>query len=146
MLHAAERWPKVTDASLWPMAVDYAVFIFNHVPNPTTGVAPIELMTRLAWPWQQLQNLHVWGCPSYVLDPALHDGKKLPRWKPRSKQSIFVGLSLVHANTIPLFLFCDTLVISPQFHVVFDDWFTTVILQQVEDEAPPWWETLFGER
>ena len=145
MLHAAVQWPEVADASLWPMAVDYAVFIFNHVPNPTTGVAPIEMMTRSAWPRQQLQNLHVWGCPSYVLDPALRDGKKIPRWKPRSKRSIFVGLSPVHANTIPLILFCDTLAISPQFHVVFDDWFTTVISQQVEDEAPPWWETLFGD-
>jgi len=144
MLHAAIRWPEVADASLWPMAVDYAVFIFNHVPNASTGVAPVEVMTRSTWPRHHLQNLHVWGCPAYVLEPALRDGKKIPRWKPRSKRSMFVGLSPVHANTIPLVLSCETLAITPQFHVVFDDWFTTVISQGVDDEAPTWWENLFG--
>ncbi len=33
MLHAAVRWPDVADSALWPMAVDSAVHIFNHVPN-----------------------------------------------------------------------------------------------------------------
>eukprot|EP00957_Ditylum_brightwellii_P127137 9693130-Ditylum_brightwellii.AAC.1 len=29
-----------------------------------------------------LLDSHVWGCPTYVLDPALQDGKKLPKWHP----------------------------------------------------------------
>ena len=33
MIHAAIRWPETADTSLWPMAVNYAVYIFNHVPN-----------------------------------------------------------------------------------------------------------------
>ncbi len=146
MLHAAIRWPDVMkDGSLWPMAVDYAVFIFNHVPNPTTGIAPVELITRSKWPREQFQSMHVWGCPTYVLDPTLQDGKKIPRWKPRSRRSVFVGLSPQHASTIPLVLSCETLAISPQFHVVFDDWFTTVNSELVEDDTvPEWFTNLFG--
>ena len=37
-----------------------------------------------------------------------------------------MGLSPDHASTVPLVLNLDTGAITPQFHVVFDDWFTTV--------------------
>ena len=37
-----------------------------------------------------------------------------------------MGLSPYHASTVPLVLNLDTGAITPQFHVVFDDWFTTV--------------------
>ena len=33
MLHAAIRWPETADTSLWPMAVDYAVYVHNHLPG-----------------------------------------------------------------------------------------------------------------
>ena len=37
-----------------------------------------------------------------------------------------MGLSPDHASTVPLVLNLDTGAITPQFHVVFDDWYTTV--------------------
>ena len=37
-----------------------------------------------------------------------------------------MGLSPDHASTVPLVLNLDTGAITPQFHVAFDDWFTTV--------------------
>jgi hypothetical protein len=27
--------------------------------------------------------LHAWGCPVYVLDKTIADGKIIPQWKPR---------------------------------------------------------------
>jgi hypothetical protein len=145
MLHAAIRWPEVADPSLWPMAVDYAVHLYDHLPTLGPGVAPIDFLTRTMTPRHHLQNMHVWGCPAYVLDPTLQDGKKIPRWKPRSRRAIFVGLSPVHAHTVPLVLSCATLAISPQFHVVFDDWFTTTTSQKESDEAPDWWGDLLDK-
>jgi hypothetical protein len=71
-------------------------------------------------------DLHVWGAPTFVLDPTLQDGKKLPQWKPRSRRAVFVGFSPKHATTIPLVVNLATGTISPQFHCVFDDWFSTV--------------------
>ena len=146
MLHAAIRWPDTADSSLWPMAVDYAVYIHNHMPNRKSGLAPIDLFSGTKWPSHKCRNLHVWGSPTYVLDSAMQDGKKLPRWTPRSRRAVFVGLSNKHASTAPLVLNLKTGHISPQFHCVFDSWFTTV--DSDPDRAPdpndPVWSRLFG--
>eukprot|EP00978_Attheya_sp_CCMP212_P028855 scaffold100723_cov29-Attheya_sp.AAC.4 len=83
MLHAAIHWPNMADTSLWPMAVSHAVFLYNHVPNTVTGLSPSDLFTRTRWEQRKFHDLHVWGCPVYVLDKTLADGKKLPKWKPR---------------------------------------------------------------
>jgi Reverse transcriptase (RNA-dependent DNA polymerase) len=146
MIHAAIRWPETTDTCLWPMAVDYAVFIHNHLPNKHSGLSPIDLFTRTRWPTHKMNDLHVWGCPTYVLDPRVQDGKKLPKWTPRSRRGVFVGLSKRHASTAPLILNLDTLYISPQFHCVFDNWFSTVSGESQDPPplADPIWDNLFG--
>ena len=46
MLHAAIHWPAMADSSLWPMAVQYATYLYNNVPDPTTGISPNDLFTR----------------------------------------------------------------------------------------------------
>jgi hypothetical protein len=142
MLHAAIRWPDAADPSLWPLAVDQAVYIYNHVPNAKSGQSPEDLYSRTTWPRHQLQDIHVWGAPTYVLDSAMQDGKKLPRWTPRSRRAVHLGTSKKHSSNVPLVLNLDTLAISPQYHVVFDDWFSTV--EAGPDLAPPEWEDLFN--
>ena len=87
MLHSAIHWPDVADPMLWPMAVQHAVFLHNHVPNDTIGLSPSDVFTRIRWPQRKLHDLHVWGCPVYVLEKAMADGQKLPRWKPRAHRS-----------------------------------------------------------
>ena len=82
MLHAALRWPDVADKQLWPMAVDHATYLYNRLPNPTSGLTPLEVLSGTKWSASKFHDLHVWGSPIYVLDPTLQDGKKLPRWKP----------------------------------------------------------------
>eukprot|EP00978_Attheya_sp_CCMP212_P026824 scaffold88955_cov24-Attheya_sp.AAC.1 len=62
----------------------------------------------------------------YVLDPRLQDGKKVPKWQPRSKRGQFVGFSPDHSSTIGLIRNVSTGYVSPQFHVVYDDYFTSV--------------------
>ncbi|KAI2511448.1 hypothetical protein MHU86_2884 [Fragilaria crotonensis] len=126
MLHAAIHWPAIADATLWPLAVNHAVFLVNHVPDPRTGLCPADLFTKTRWEQRKLNNLHVWGCPVYVLDKMISDGKKLPRWTPRSTRTINMGFSPKHAITVPIVLNPQTGYITPQFHVVFDDWFATV--------------------
>ena len=80
MLHAVIHWPDVADATLWPMAVVHAVFLFNHVPQITTGLSPHDVFSRAHWPQHKFHDLHVWGCPVCILEKALVDGKKLPHW------------------------------------------------------------------
>ena len=128
LIHAAIRWPDAADMSLWPMAVDYVVHQHNHMPRASAGMmSPLELVLRTKVSRASFQDMHVWGCPCYVLEPTLQDGHKLPKWKPRSRRGIFLGFSRRHSSRVPLVLNTRTGHISPQFHVVFDDWFTSVI-------------------
>ena len=147
MMHAGIHWPDVADPSLWPMAVKHSSFLYNHVPSHLSGLSPNDLFTKTRWPQKKFLDLHVWGCPVYVLDKSLQDGNKIPRWKPRSSRSVYVGVSDSHASTVPLVLNISTGAITPQFHVVFDDWFATV---PSEDEDIPNfnsddWNKMFGE-
>ena len=126
LIHSALHWPEVSDAALWPMCVAHAVYIWNHVPNPATGLSPADLFTKRRWKLRQFLDLHVFGCPTCVFDHRLSDGKKIPRWTPRYTRCIYLGKSPVHASTVPLVINPSTGAITTQFHVVFDDWFNTV--------------------
>ena len=84
MLHSAIHWPEVSDPSLWPMAVQYATYLYNKNLDPSTGICPDDLFTKTRWEQRKFHDLHVWGCPLYVLDKTISDGKKLPHWKPRA--------------------------------------------------------------
>ena len=99
MLHAALRWPKEQlTPDLWPMAMDYAVYIYNRLPKSETGYSPLELWTRTSFDFHSLiQDCHVWGDPSYTLEPSLSKaGGKLPKWQHGSPQGIFMGFSPEH--------------------------------------------------
>jgi len=145
ILHASIHWKSGIDSSLWPMAVHYAAHIYNHMPNEK-GLCPSDLFTGSTVPRHHLQDYHVWGCPVYVLDPKLQEGQKLPRWQPRSRRGIFLGLSAVHSSEVPLVLNLQTGSITPQYHVVFDDLFTTVSSIAREEEPPSHWEDLCLEQ
>jgi hypothetical protein len=47
MLHAAMRSPQgYVRTEHWPMAIDHAVWIYNHLPRMDSGASPEELWTR----------------------------------------------------------------------------------------------------
>ena len=147
MLHSAIHWPDVADATVWPMAVAHAAYLHNHMPNMETGLAPVDVFTKSRWQQHKFHDLHVWGCPVYVLDKSMADGRKLPRWQPRSIRSMNMGLSDKHASTVPIVLNVASGYITPQFHVVFDDWFTTVTstIEALPDFNSDEWAKLFGD-
>ena len=65
----------------------------------------------------------------------------MPKWDARSRLGIYLGHSPCHAGSVALVLNLKTLHISPQFHIVFDDNFTTVP-HLLENEIPPNWKEL----
>jgi hypothetical protein len=74
----------------------------------------------------------------------MREGKKVPKFDPRSRRGAFVGLSRKHASTVPLILNLSTLTITPQFHTVFDDWFTSVSSTRPEEPITDLiWDDLF---
>ena len=126
LLHAAIHWPENVTLDLWPLAMDYAVWLWNRMPKNSSGIAPIEIFCGTTLDKTILRSAHVFGCPAYVLDPKIQDGNKLPRWEPKSRRGQFLGFSQRHSSTIGLIRNLKTGSISPQFHVVCDDRFTTI--------------------
>lgn len=59
----------------------------------------------------------------FVLDLSCKDGKKIPKWKQRSKQGKFLGFSKSQYSTVGLIINLQTGYVSPKFNVVNDDWF-----------------------
>ena len=54
------------------------------------------------------------------------NSKGLPKWEPRAHLRIYLGHSPTHAGSVALVMNPKTGLVSPQFHVVFDDTFSTV--------------------
>jgi hypothetical protein len=137
MLHVALRWPGYADQDLWPMAMSHAVHLWNHTPKMATGLAPIEIFSGSKSDYNHLLNAHPWGCPVYILEPKLRDGHKIPKWEPRSRRGQFMGISPNHASSVHLVRNLQTGSITPQFHLVFDDFFETVF-SKGEQEPDVW--------
>ena len=127
MLHVSMHWSErgVDDIALWGFAVKHATWLYNHIPNRYTGLSPLELLTKTKADHRDLLRTHAWGCPVYVLDPALQDNKKIPKWNKRARQAQFVGFSEQH-SLVAKVRHLTTGHVSPQYHVVFDDLFQTV--------------------
>ena len=125
MIHVALRWDErgSDNVALWPFAVRHAVWLYNRMPNSVMGLSPIEteILTGTRSDHRDLLRAHVWGCPVFVLDPHLQDGKKIPKWDRRSRQGQFLGFSDEHSSLVATVRHITTGFVSPQFHVVFDD-------------------------
>ena len=85
LLHQALMWPAQFDMRLWPFALEHAAYMWNHLPNARGGLSHIELFTSSKLYMEFLKKERTWGCPAYVLDPKLQDGKNLPKWDPKPR-------------------------------------------------------------
>ena len=89
---------------------------------------------------------HTFGCPVYVLDSRLQSsGIGPPKWEPRSRLGIYLDKSPFHAGSVALVLNPKTGHVSPQYHLVFDDDFTTIpyLNSNAENpEVPSHWQAL----
>lgn len=121
LLHAKRRWPKAITPHLWPYALRTA--------NDSYNISPSLQDPEHRTPKQLFENTIVeinpkhnkpFGCPVYVLDPQLQDGKPLHKWQERSRVGIYLGQSPIHNRSVALVLDRYTGYVSPQFHVRFD--------------------------
>ncbi|EJK66248.1 hypothetical protein THAOC_12847, partial [Thalassiosira oceanica] len=122
----------VNSTRLWPLAVNHAVWIYNRLPDPVTGITPLERVTGMMSDHRDLQRTHVWGCPVFVLADKLANGQKLPKFDRRKRRGQFMGFSPQHSSKVALVRNLSTGHISPVWDVVFDDKFTTVFHSKFE--------------
>ena len=124
LLHAMFHWPDMVTAEFWPFPLRLVVDTHNNSPLPN-GLCPIELFAQVKRR-SCIKDYHTFGCPAYVLDARLCNGSRVPKWNPRSRRGIYLGMSPEHASNVALIYNPDTGFVSPQYHVVFDDEFTSV--------------------
>ncbi len=152
MLHCALRWDLegCADPSLWPQALLHAVWLYNRTPKIDTCVSPLELLTSRRDDHHDLLRTKVWGCPSFVLDPILQDGKKLPKFSRRTRVGQFMGFSENHSTLVGQIRNLKSGSITNQYHVVYDEKFESVIglavnthAEDLEVYTQKLWELLF---
>jgi hypothetical protein len=97
------------------------------MPYREYHVAPIEVFTSMIFEnYKHLERCHVWGSPVFVLDPALQDGKKIPKWDPRSRLGIYLGHSPLHSSTVARDLNLGMGYITAHYHAVHGNMCSTV--------------------
>lgn len=143
LLHAERFWPEAISSILWPFALKLAAHIHNHCHVSNTGVSPVALFTSTPTAYESsLDIFHTFGSPCYVLDSRLQSGLGgVPKWEPRSSLRIYVGLSPLHSTNVAMVLNPYTGLVSPQYHVVFDDHFQTLDALR-RDTVPEAWKRL----
>ena len=139
LLHAKKYWPAMISVILWPFAYKYAEYLHNHLHLDQNGKSPIQKFCNSDINIT-IKDIHTWGCPCYILDAKLQTGSMLAKWEPRSRLGVYLGHSPCHAGSVALVLNPRTLHVSPQFHVVFDDNFSTVPYLSSNDIPPNWTE------
>ena len=80
----------------------------------------------------------------YVLDTRLQSsgGAGPPKWEPRSRIGVYLGHLPFHSGNVALVWNTTTGRVSPQYHVVFDDNFTTVPYMKASTLPPNWQELI----
>ena len=99
----------------------------NNLQFDMQGLNPFQKLAGLGSLALDIKSFHTFGCPVYVLDGRLQSGlSMIPKWDLRARMGIYVGRSPAHASSVGLVLNPRTGHVSPQFHVIYDDDFTTV--------------------
>ena len=58
LLHTATHWKDGVTSGLWYIAVYYAVYLYNYLPNEK-DIAPDDLFTGVSSPRHKLRDHHV---------------------------------------------------------------------------------------
>eukprot|EP00957_Ditylum_brightwellii_P018425 1386382-Ditylum_brightwellii.AAC.1 len=137
--------PSIITYVLWPFCYKVAEGQYNKLDVDVELWSPLE---RLLGYKDEIaaEDFHTWGCPLYVLDSSLQTGTGIdpPKWDPCSKAGVYLGHSPHHTCNVALVLNLQTGHVSSQYHLVFDDGFTTVPYID-SAETPPNWATLVAE-
>ena len=143
LLHGMRLWPQMIDQMFWPFAVKATAERMNSITIDINGETPESKFYGVPLETIPVKSFHTMFCPCYVLDGRLQAAGSIgpPKWEPRSNIRVYLGHSPFHAGSVALVYNPSTGHVSPQFHVVFDDDFTTVPYMEA-GTIPPNWEDL----
>ena len=143
LLHGMRLWPEMISTYFWPFAMKAAAEAHNKLAIDADGNTPESRLFGVKQPESlPVQSFHTLFCPVFVLDHRLHSaGGSVPKWDPRARCGVYLGHSPLHAGSVALVFNPSTGRVSPAYHVVFDDTFSTVPYMRAAS-LPPNWEDL----
>ena len=112
----------------WTFALVSAADRMNNIHVDMHGQTPEMKFSNTIGSSTRLIHFHTFGCPVYIMDARLQSvgGGGPPKWDPRARLGIYLGHSPSHAGSVALVMNPKTGLMSPQFHLVFDEKFETV--------------------
>ena len=118
LIHAMKNWPEVVTVDPWPFTLRMVVDIHNATPGPS-GQSPEEILSK--------ENQTKTGSLTFTpLDARYLFWSHHYNKNTKSLNGIYLGHSPQHAQTIPIVLNINTELCSSQYHVLFDDTFSTI--------------------
>ena len=134
--HAKRYWPEAIGKMLWPYALKAFSEQINVLKVDDDVITPMEKFAGTTTEIY-IKNHHIWGLPVYVLDGIFKVNiSVIPYWDACSHAGIYLVHSSFHSGSVALGQNPATSQVSPQFNVVFDDKFSTVLFMR-EDTLPP---------
>jgi hypothetical protein len=125
--HAISRWDKTITAELWPFSIQHAAIIYNTTKRRSHDYDIIQCEQSTDECSKLDQNdMHPLLCPVCVLDRRMQEGTSPPKWTKRTTQKVYIRHLHHYSKSVPMVWDPKTKLISPQFHVMFDDNFDTV--------------------
>jgi hypothetical protein len=120
--HAISKWDKTITPECWPFAIQQAATIYNTTKRRSRDydMSPWEQFTGERSKLSQ-SDMHPLLCPVYVLDRRMQEGTSPPKWTKRTAQKVYGGHLHHYSRSVPMVWDPKTKLVSPQFHVMFDD-------------------------
>ena len=119
------KCPTEINVSFWTFVLRHSVEIINNTPLDS-GVTRNDIFTCTRG-LRDFKQFHTFECPTFSLNPTLQKGDKIPAWEPRLQRKISTDKSRLNASNVNLVFEPRTRHISPQFNLVFDEYFSTTL-------------------
>ena len=143
ILYAKSIWHSSISISLCPCAQLNTNQAKSTLPDKNDGMSPIKTFSQFDVT-PRIKNYHTFGCVSYKLTNCLHAVGWQPEWELRNRLGINLGSSPRNAASTVLILSMQTGLVSPQFHIQFDELFETVWPFNGNPPTPLQWQRLSG--
>ena len=140
LLHGMRMWPTMIDSMFWSFAMKAVAERHNKIQIDVMGQTPESILHNLQIKDIPVKSYHTLFCPAYVLDARLQSsgGAGPPKWEPCSRIGLYLGHSPFHVGNVALVWNPTTGRVSPQYHVMFDNDFTTVPYMEAGTLPPNW--------
>ena len=143
LLNGMIMWSQMIDKLFWTFSMKAIAESLNILQIYHKGRTPEYIIHLFKVEDIPVKSFHTLLSPIYVLDDGLQnsEGAGLTKLEPCSHIGVHLGHSPLHAGSVALLWNPTTGCFSQQYHVVFDDEFSTVPYTEAGN-IPPIWENL----